>query len=465
LGVLAGGGPTNGLVGWWKFNEGTGGTAADSSGNGNVGILTGGATWTAGVASNAINLDGSSGYINVGNKSTLQNNAAAWTFAGWVNPDTFNSTRDTYLFYKDNVLFWGFRTNTSRQVSVNIGTGNGSNPWGVDATSSAQLNAGGWSHVAVTYTNSTVKFYVNGILSDTLSKTYQMGSKNSAFTISTSSQSFDGKLDDMRYYNRALSDSEVAALYGEQATGNNSVYLADALGSVVALMDSNRVIQTSYAYEPFGQSTSHGSPITNPFTFTGREDDKTAMYYYRARYYHPALGRFVGEDPATFVLSANFYAMVGNDPLNYRDPLGLWQVTITLGSLYAGQFTFGKNSGQWNYGLLVGAGEGFSFEIDPKNSGCQKSGLSVEVDVSGKVGAYANASLDFNVSDREGFTMGMYVGVPRTKLVNLGKYAELGVLLKPYDLENPIQPAQKIGGGESIFMGAGLKYYQKCKCP
>ncbi len=81
-------------------NEGTGTSAADSSGNGNTGTLTGGPTWSSGIASNAVSLDGVNDYVNVGDKATLESNAT-FTFAGWINPDQFFSARDNYLMYKD----------------------------------------------------------------------------------------------------------------------------------------------------------------------------------------------------------------------------------------------------------------------------------------------------------------------------------------------------------------------------
>ena len=163
---------------------------------------------------------------------------------------------------------------------------------------------------------------MNGVLTDTLSKTYTMGSNNKAFSISTSSQSFDGRLDDVRYYNRALSDSEVAGIYGETST--NRVYLADALGSIAALTDTGKVIQTEYDYEPFGATTASGASSANSYKFTSREDDGTGLYYYRARYYHPALGRFVSEDPIEYAGGDyNLFAYGQNSPLYIIDPLGL----------------------------------------------------------------------------------------------------------------------------------------------
>jgi len=302
------------------MNEGTGTTAADSSGNGNTGTLPNGGTWASGIASNAVVLDGVNDYVSIGDSATLENNAT-FTFAGWINADQFFSARDNYLMYKDKVLRWGFLSSTSRQPSVDIGSGSGNPGWQGASTSTTQINSNEWTHLAVTYTNSTLKFYVNGLLTDTISKTYTMGSNNKAYSISTSAQAFDGKLDDVRYYNRALSDSEIGQVYGEQIT--NNVYLADALGSSVALTDSAKAIQTEYDYEPFGATTGSGASTANPYKFTGREDDGTGLYFYRARYYDPVLARFVSEDPLEYVGGMNFYAYVLNAPVDSVDPFGL----------------------------------------------------------------------------------------------------------------------------------------------
>lgn len=61
-----------------------------------------------------------------------------------------------------------------------------------------------------------------------------------------------------------------------------------------------------------------GRPLT-----TGRENDGTGLYYYRTRYYSPALARFISEDLAGFLGGANLYAYVGNNPCSFVDPLGL----------------------------------------------------------------------------------------------------------------------------------------------
>lgn len=101
-------------------------------------------------------------------------------------------------------------------------------------------------------------------------------------------------------------------------------YQIDALGSVIALTDDTGAVKTIYTYDPFGNVSVSGEPSDNPFQYTGRENDGTGLYYYRARYYSPELQRFISEDPIGLLGGdVNFYAYVENDPVNQVDPLGL----------------------------------------------------------------------------------------------------------------------------------------------
>jgi len=113
-------------------------------------------------------------------------------------------------------------------------------------------------------------------------------------------------------------------------TNGTMTLLADTLGSAVALTDNAGAVQTSYTYEPFGATAVTGSATPNVWDYTGRESDPTGLKYYRARYYHPGLQRFIAEDPIGFRGGdVNLYAYVGNQPINFRDPLGLSQDNYT----------------------------------------------------------------------------------------------------------------------------------------
>ncbi len=108
------------------------------------------------------------------------------------------------------------------------------------------------------------------------------------------------------------------------ATNTVRYYHADALGSIIGLSDENGQMVTKYAYDAFGHVTMSGEMSDNPFQYTGRENDGTGLYYYRARYYSSALQRFVSEDPIRFRGGdVNFFVYVKNRPLIRTDFDGL----------------------------------------------------------------------------------------------------------------------------------------------
>lgn len=120
-------------------------------------------------------------------------------------------------------------------------------------------------------------------------------------------------------YLTGLEIDEVLARYGAQS---ERMLLADALGSVLALTDPQGNPTTTYAYSAYGKTEQAGAPSENPVQYTGRENDNTGLYYYRARYYAPELARFISGDPIGLEGGLNMYAYVLNNPLRWRDPRG-----------------------------------------------------------------------------------------------------------------------------------------------
>jgi len=108
----------------------------------------------------------------------------------------------------------------------------------------------------------------------------------------------------------------------QRTNGSNPLYfVVDHLGSTRALTDSSGNVVESMTYDSFGNGPA--STLTR-YGYTGRElDSETGLYYYRARWYDPAQGRFVSEDPIGLKGGINPYAYVGNKPLNSKDPTGL----------------------------------------------------------------------------------------------------------------------------------------------
>ncbi len=106
--------------------------------------------------------------------------------------------------------------------------------------------------------------------------------------------------------------------------GGTYYYHADGLGSITSLTDGSGVLAASYVYDSFGNPPASTVTITNPFRYTGRESDpESGLYYYRARYYDPAIGRFLSEDPSRFSSGIDFYPYAQQNPTSRIDPSGL----------------------------------------------------------------------------------------------------------------------------------------------
>jgi RHS repeat-associated protein len=128
----------------------------------------------------------------------------------------------------------------------------------------------------------------------------------------------------------------------------SSSFLTDALGSTLALTDASGTMQTQYSYEPFGSTTQSGASTTNSFGYTGREIDTVGLYFYRARYYNPATGRFISEDPAGFSGSGpNLYEYADDSPIVFRDPSGL---TAESNAIYLVEWALGLGPRNRSYG-------------------------------------------------------------------------------------------------------------------
>ena len=138
-----------------------------------------------------------------------------------------------------------------------------------------------------------------------------------------------------KYFRGTRIDELVAAWLDGGGNGMRPyLFHQDAQCSTLALSQHDGGIAQRLRYGPFGQSQSTSGTSPNRLAYTGREDDGSGLYYYRARYYDPLLGRFLSEDPLGFASgSLNFYTYVGNHPLDAEDPMGLMDITYAAGPL------------------------------------------------------------------------------------------------------------------------------------
>lgn len=208
--------PTDGLVAYYPFN----GNANDESNNSNNGTVNG-ATLTSdrfGNCNKAYLFNGTSDYINISNSTTLESPNSGITLSSWVYVDNLAANGAYYLCKNDlgNYDPYQYRMGIGNDSSMYFGFKN-SNSESVDFSQSISLNNQKWNHLLTTYDGSFVKFFINGTLIST---------QNYSSTISQDSKNLDigrdahgpieyykGKLDDIRIYNRALSDNEVTNLY------------------------------------------------------------------------------------------------------------------------------------------------------------------------------------------------------------------------------------------------------------
>jgi len=129
-------------------------------------------------------------------------------------------------------------------------------------------------------------------------------------------------------YLRGVATDEIVNgyLYDPAGKATNITFHHDALTNVVGLSSANGKVLETTRYGAFGNELGdniNGLFPANNLKYTGRKADRdTGLYYYRARYYDPSLGRFISEDPKGFDAGMDFYVYADNDPVNVNDPSG-----------------------------------------------------------------------------------------------------------------------------------------------
>ena len=210
------------LVAWYTFDEGSGTTATDWA-NGHNGTING-ATWVAGKKGGALSFDGINDYVRVlDNPAVRFTQDSSFTLCSWINPISTvgqgvllgkfqTSGMDNLFTY--NMDWWlesqgiGFQAAESGYSYVNLGTPGGVAP--VDT----------WSHIACVYDNRNMKIYVNGELEATDISPMRQAPTRQTMTLgigaaligSSVERYFNGSLDDIRIYNRALTGEEIKSI-------------------------------------------------------------------------------------------------------------------------------------------------------------------------------------------------------------------------------------------------------------
>lgn len=127
-----------------------------------------------------------------------------------------------------------------------------------------------------------------------------------------------------RFISGGAVDDRIAHAEGSTVSNpSKTFYHTNHQGSVVVLTDSAGNVGQRISYDEYGNISSGSSATGEQYRFTGRRyDPETGLYYYRARYYVPQVGRFLQADSIGYKDDLNLYAYVYNDPLGRTDPGG-----------------------------------------------------------------------------------------------------------------------------------------------
>ena len=202
------------MVGYWKLDESAGTTAADSSGLGNNGTLINGPTWTIGKVDGALSFNGENTCVNCGTDSSL-NLANSLTICAWIYPESFGQGGWGRIVDRGNSSSgYSFYVNSANSAIKYVAYGNNT-----VSSSAGVIGLRKWQHVAVVYDDlsGTVTFYVNGQQAGTTDYTAPpLGSSDDPLVIGIRgydlNRAFDGLIDDVRIYDRALTPDEVSEI-------------------------------------------------------------------------------------------------------------------------------------------------------------------------------------------------------------------------------------------------------------
>ncbi|MCP4568455.1 MAG: prepilin-type N-terminal cleavage/methylation domain-containing protein [FCB group bacterium] len=208
-----------GLVGHWRLDETSGTTASDVSGNGNDGTLINmnpSNDWVTGKINGALDFDGNNDYVNIPHAAVL-NGTAQLTYSAWIQPDTWSGSIR-------QIMAKSVHGGGSGRAQMGIFSEGGS------LTGRAETTAGRfnvlvtlppidvWSMVALVFDGASLSLYVNGVVAGVAilpNTTLRQTTDDLCISkrVGTSQYYFDGSIDDVRIYDRALNATEIQTLY------------------------------------------------------------------------------------------------------------------------------------------------------------------------------------------------------------------------------------------------------------
>ncbi|MCF7973123.1 MAG: discoidin domain-containing protein [Phycisphaerae bacterium] len=194
---------TEGLVGYWTFDEGGGTIAFDSSGNGNDGTLQGDPQWVTGVLGGALEFDGTGDYVEVPDNESLHQ-WETFTLSAWIYQLESRSSR---ILDKATA-----GTSNGPHMDTHPGTTLRSCSGNTCDSTAAQYTLEEWHHVAVTFDQGDKKLYIDGSLEGSASTSSPLAGNTIPFRIGGDSNGqnlFHGIIDEAAFFSRALTEDEI----------------------------------------------------------------------------------------------------------------------------------------------------------------------------------------------------------------------------------------------------------------
>ncbi len=196
---------TSNLLAYWKFDDGSGTIAADSSGNGYTGTLYNNPTWTTGEINGALSFNGANQYVQTGNNLTI--GGTNFTVSAWIKgTNTVISQRASGAGTAQWIV----------DIGNTVSFYSDKNPW---LSGTIHLVSGQWNQVVVVGTATSTQIYVNDVLDVTGppafdASSHQTPTNNVVIGYSSGTGTyFSGAIDDVRIYNRTLFATDIAQLY------------------------------------------------------------------------------------------------------------------------------------------------------------------------------------------------------------------------------------------------------------
>jgi hypothetical protein len=237
------------LKGWWKFDETSGTKAADASGLGNDGTLKNGPVWVKGFKANALKFDGSNDYVAINKLKYNQKGMQAVTVATWIRT---SKAVDQIVASFDRDHYWQLVINGNVAGDGQIGWLVMTDAGLAGVRSAVRVDDGNWHHVAAVFDNGKMTVYVDGTANGagTTGRAFGSGATRFGFFgtgsqadkfdgTKTTGSSFNGELDDVRVYDRALPKAEVEQL-ALRSPGNDMSAGATPLSEVDKLAFDTR---------------------------------------------------------------------------------------------------------------------------------------------------------------------------------------------------------------------------------